>query len=171
VADSALSSVVTELTSAISLATRANNGTMNASDVKSIANQISGILGEVTSLANTSYEGEYIFGGAQTSTTPFTTSTSTSTTTYSGDDDVNYLETPSGQKIQLNVPGDQIFLGSGTNSVFAALNSRLLERHRGYRSGGERYGGLEHGIELCFAAARDHRQLDYADQCRLGRRD
>jgi len=131
VADSALGSVVTELTSAISLATRANNGTMNSSDVKSIANQISGILGEVTSLANTSYEGEYIFGGAQTSTTPFTTSTSTSTTTYSGDEDVNYLETPSGQKIQLNVPGDQIFLGSGTNSVFAALNSLVADYSSG----------------------------------------
>jgi flagellar hook-associated protein 3 FlgL len=55
VADSALGSVVTQLTQAISLATGANNGTMNASDVKSVGNQISGILDEVTSLANTDY--------------------------------------------------------------------------------------------------------------------
>ena len=115
VADSALGSVVSQLTQAISLATSANNGTMNPSDVKSIANQISGILDEVQSLANTSYQGQYIFAGGQTSTAPFTTSTATSpaVTTYNGDQDVNYLETPNGQKIQLNVPGSQIFLGAG----------------------------------------------------------
>ena len=66
VADSALGSVVSELTQAISLATSANNGTMNASDVQSIGNQISGILDEVQSLANTSYQGQYIFAGGQT---------------------------------------------------------------------------------------------------------
>ena len=78
VADSALGSVVSQLTQAISLATSANNGTMNSSNVKSIASQISGILGEVTTLANTSYQGQYIFAGGQTSIAPFTTSTATS---------------------------------------------------------------------------------------------
>jgi len=70
VADSALGSVVTQLTSAISLATSANNGTMNSSNVKSVSTQISGILDEVESLANTSYQGQYIFAGGQTSRLP-----------------------------------------------------------------------------------------------------
>lgn len=133
VADSTLGSVVAQLTQAISLATAANNGTMNASDVKSIANQISGILDEVQSLANTSYEGQYIFAGGQTSTAPFATSSasSPSVTSYNGDQDVNYLESPNGQKIQLNVPGSQIFLGSGTNSVFGALNSLIADYSSG----------------------------------------
>jgi flagellar hook-associated protein 3 FlgL len=133
VADSALGSVVTELTSAISLATSANNGTLNSSNIKTIANELSGILNEVQSLANTSYEGQYIFAGGQTSTAPFSTSTTTSpaVTTYSGDDDVNYLESPNGQKIQLNVAGDQIFLGSGSNSVFAALNNLIADYSSG----------------------------------------
>lgn len=133
VADSALGSVVTELTQAISLATSANNGTMNASDVQSISNQISGILDEVESLANTSYEGQYIFAGGVTGTAPFSTSTATSpaVTSYNGDENVNYLELPNGQKIQLNVPGDQIFLGSGTNSVFGALNALIADYSSG----------------------------------------
>jgi flagellar hook-associated protein 3 FlgL len=133
VADSALGSVVTELTSAISLATSANNGTMNSSDVKSISTQISGILDEVLSLANTTYEGSYVFAGTDSTTTPFTQTTTTSpaTTTYNGDDNVNYLETPTGQKIQLNVSGSDIFLGSGTNSVFAALNSLVSDYSSG----------------------------------------
>jgi flagellar hook-associated protein 3 FlgL len=133
VADSTLGSVVSELTQAISLATSANNGTMNSSDVKSIGNQISGILNEVQSLANTNYQGQYIFAGGQTSTSPFTTSTASSpaVTTYQGDEDMNYLETPNGQKIQLNVPGSQIFLSSGANSVFGALNSLVADYSSG----------------------------------------
>jgi len=129
VADSALGSVVTQLTQAISLATSANNGTMNASDVKSIGNQISGILNEVQSLANTNYQGQYIFAGGETNTAPFSTSTATSpgVTSYNGGETVNYLVLPNGQKIQLNVPGDQIFLGSGSNSVFGALNALVAD--------------------------------------------
>jgi flagellar hook-associated protein 3 FlgL len=133
VADSTLGSVVSQLTQAISLATSANNGTLNASDVKSVGNQISGILDEVTSLANTDYQGQFIFAGGQTSTTPFTTSNATSpaVTTYNGDSDINFLQTPNGQKIQLNIPGDQIFSGTGSNNVFAALNNLVADYSSG----------------------------------------
>lgn len=133
VADSALGSVVAQLTQAVTLATSANNGTMNSSNVKSIASQISGILGEVTTLANTSYQGQYIFAGGQTSVAPFSTSSSGSpaVTTYSGDSDINYLQLPNGEQIQLNVPGDQIFSGSGSNNVFAALNSLIANYSSG----------------------------------------
>ncbi len=133
VADSALGSIVAQLTQAVSLATSANNGTMNSSNVKSISSQISGILGEVTTLANTSYQGQYIFAGGQTSVAPFTTSTATSpaVTTYRGDSNINYLEMPNGEKIQLNVPGDQIFSGSGASGVFTALNALVADYSNG----------------------------------------
>jgi flagellar hook-associated protein 3 FlgL len=127
IADSALGSVVAQLNQAIALATSANNGTMNASDVQSIGAQIAGILNEVQSLANTNYQGQYIFAGGKTSTIPFSTSNTTlpSTTTYAGDNGVNMLETPNGQNIQLNVPGSQIFLGA--KSVFGVLNSLVAD--------------------------------------------
>lgn len=131
VADSALGGVVAQLNQAISLATSANNGTKNASDVKAIANQLAGILREVESLANSNYQGQYIFAGGRTTTQPFSTSTTTTpgVTTYGGDSDVNYLITPNGQQIQLNVPGDQIFLGP--NSVFGVLNSLIADLSTG----------------------------------------
>ena len=127
VADSALGGVVAQLNQAISLATSANNGTKNASDLKAIANQLAGILREVESLANSNYQGQYIFAGGKTTTQPFSTSTTTTpgVTTYAGDSDVNYLVTPNGQQIQLNVPGDQIFLGP--SSVFKVLNSLIAD--------------------------------------------
>jgi flagellar hook-associated protein 3 FlgL len=106
---------------------------MDASDVQSVGNQISGILNEVQSLANTNYQGQYIFGGGETGAEPFSTSSATSpgVTSYSGGETVNNLVLPSGQTIQLNVPGDQVFLGSGANggsgSVFGALNALVAD--------------------------------------------
>jgi len=121
--------VVAQLTQAVSLATGANNGTLNASDLKSISNQIAGIRDEVVALANTSYQGRYIFGGSQMGTTPFSISgaTTPATATYNGDATVNYLMTPNGQRIQLNVPGDQIFTAAGANSVLGTLNQLIAD--------------------------------------------
>ncbi len=132
VSDSVLGTVVSQLTSAISLATEANNGTLNASDVESVGNQLAGIRDEVVSLANTMYLGQYIFSGSQGSTSPYTLDTATmpATAAYQGDGDVSYLETPSGQKIQLNVPGDQIFSAAGAD-VLGTLNALVADYSTG----------------------------------------
>jgi flagellar hook-associated protein 3 FlgL len=53
--------------------------------------------------------------------------------TYQGDDDVSYLETPNGQKIQLNFPGSQIFSASGSN-VLGTLNSLIADFSSGTAS-------------------------------------
>ena len=145
VADSALGQVVSQLTEAVSLATGANNGTNNAGDSQSVANQLAGIRAEVLSLANTSYQGQYIFAGGKSSTTPFTLSTATSpaTVTYNGDTDVNQLETPNGQSIQLNVPGSQIFSGTGTNNVFNALNNLIADYSSGTVNTGQAVSDTE----------------------------
>lgn len=126
VTDTALGSVVTQITQAISLATQGNNGTLNASDLSSIANQLTGVRAEVLSLANTSYQGQFVFSGSQTSTQPFSldTSTSPATVVYSGDMIQNSIKSPSGQNFPLNVPGSQIF-GSGTTGILATLNNLI----------------------------------------------
>jgi flagellar hook-associated protein 3 FlgL len=122
VGDTALGSVISQLTQAISLAMSANNGTMNTSQVNSVGTELEGIRGEVLQLANTSYQGQYIFSGSMTSTTPFD-----STGNYQGDTVVNQLVTPNNQNIQLNVPGSQIFNGGGNAavSVFGALDALI----------------------------------------------
>jgi flagellar hook-associated protein 3 FlgL len=129
VADSALGSVVSQLTRAIALATSANNGTKSDNDLQAIAKEITGIRDEIMTLANTSYQGQYIFAGTMTSSTPFSTSTATSpaVTTYGGDTNVTHLKMPNGQQIQLNVPGNQIFQGSGSGDVFGVLNNLIAD--------------------------------------------
>lgn len=128
VTDSTLGSVVTQLNQALSLATQANNGTLDSSDLKAISNQIAGIRDEVLSLANTNYQGQYIFGGSQGGTTPFTldTTTTPATVTYNGDSDIDSIESPTGQSIQLNLPGNQIFTASAAN-VLGTLNSLVAD--------------------------------------------
>src|ERR1700727_3406265 len=102
VTDSTLGEVVTQVTSAISTAVSGNNGTLDASDIASIAQQLSGIRDQVLSLANTSYQGQYLFGGSVGSTPPFTldNATNPATATYNGDNSRQYLEPPPGKTIQ-----------------------------------------------------------------------
>ncbi len=128
VTDSTLGSVVSQLTTAISLATEANNGTLNSSNLQSISQQLAGIRDEVISLANSTYLGHFVFAGSQGNAAPYTldTSSSPAVATYHGDTDVDWLETPTGQKIQLNVPGSQIFSASGTN-VLDTLNALVSD--------------------------------------------
>jgi flagellar hook-associated protein 3 FlgL len=128
VADSTLGEVVTQVTSALTLAVSAGNGTLNASNSSAIVQQLTGIRDQVLSLANTSYLGQHLFGGSQGSTAPFSLDASTvpATTIYSGDANVQSIETPTGQKIQVNVPGSAIFGGSGTG-VLTALNQLIAD--------------------------------------------
>lgn len=49
------------------------------------------------------------------------------TVTYSGDDDISYVQTPTGQQIQTNVPGDQIFTAAGANNVLGTLNNLIAD--------------------------------------------
>ena len=133
VGDSTLGSVVSQLNSAITLATEANNGTLSASDVIGIANQLAGIRDEVLSLANASYLGTYLFAGSQGATAPFTLNPSAvpgaaDTVTYNGDAKTTSLNTPNGQSIQLNVPGNQIFsTGVAGTDVFQTLNNLIAD--------------------------------------------
>jgi flagellar hook-associated protein 3 FlgL len=128
VTDSTLGEVVTQITSALSTAVSGNNGTLNASDLASVAQTLSGIRDQVLSLANTSYQGQYLFGGSQGSAPPFTldTSTNPATAVYNGDANVQYVQTPSGQQIQVNLPGSAVF-GAAGSGVLGALNQLVSD--------------------------------------------
>jgi flagellar hook-associated protein 3 FlgL len=128
VTDSTLGDVVTQLTSALTLAVEGSNGTLNAANLSSIAQQLTGIRDQVMSLANTSYQGNYLFAGSQGATQPFTldTSTSPATISYAGDTNIQYVTTPAGQKIQINLPGTNVF-GAGSAGVLGALNQLIAD--------------------------------------------
>lgn len=122
VADSVMNSAQQLLTSAISLGTEGATGTLTTADRQSIAAQIAGLQQQMLSLANTAYQGTYIFAGTDVTTQPFTADASSSSgVVYNGNSAVTTVEISQGQSLQTNLPGDQLFANSAGN-VFAALN-------------------------------------------------
>jgi flagellar hook-associated protein 3 FlgL len=120
-ADSTLSSVVEALTTAQSVGVEGAGGTLNSSNLQALAQQIQGIQQQILGLANTTYNGQYLFSGTETTMQPYVAdSSSASGVTYNGNDNVNSVEISDGQAMPINLPGSQIFSNATTN-VFQSL--------------------------------------------------
>ncbi len=120
IADSALTSVVSLLTQAVTLGTEGANGTNTGSNRQSIATQVQGILASVVSEANTTYQGVPVFAGTATSSQAFVADlNSTNGYSYQGSSGVNQVQVGASLQVQVNIPGDQLF----TNSSANVLNS------------------------------------------------
>jgi flagellar hook-associated protein 3 FlgL len=130
-ADSALSSVTNALQQAISLGVEGANGTVNSADRAAIATQIQGIQSQLLSLANLSYQGNYVFGGTANQTAPYVLdSSSPSGVTYQGNTGVNRVTLGSEFSLQTNLPGSQIFSAS-PNNVFQGIQDLITSLQSG----------------------------------------
>jgi flagellar hook-associated protein 3 FlgL len=124
-ADSTLSSVVAALQRATSLGIEGANGTLSDSDRAAVAAELQGIQSQLVSLANTSYEGRYVFAGTNTNTAPYVVDgNSPSGVNYVGNSGVNEVPIGSGYKVAVNQPGSQLFSSAG-NDVFLAINNLI----------------------------------------------
>ena len=124
-ADSTLNSVVTALQQAISLGTEGANGTENASDRQAIAEQVEGIQSQLVSLANLSYQGNYVFAGTATQTAPYVLDpTSPSGVTYQGNSETNQITVGDNLTVQTNLPGSELFSSPG-NDVFQGVQDLI----------------------------------------------
>ena len=130
-ADSALGSVVTSLTQAVSYGTEGANGTMSASNQQALAQQVQGILTSVVAQANTSYQGAYLFGGTASTTPPYTAdSSSASGYSYNGNANSNSVAVGDQLNVQVNLPGSQIFSNT-SNDVLGSLSSLVTALQSG----------------------------------------
>jgi flagellar hook-associated protein 3 FlgL len=115
-ADSALNSVITALQQAISLGVEGANGTVNSTDRAALATQVQGIQSQLLSLANVTYQDNYVFAGTATQTTPYVLDASSpSGVTYAGNSGVNRVTLGNQFSLQTNLPGSQLFSASGTD--------------------------------------------------------
>jgi flagellar hook-associated protein 3 FlgL len=120
--DSALNNAVQIMTTAITVGTEGANGTLSASDRQAIVEQVQGLQQQMLGLANTSYEGTYIFAGTNVTAPAFAQSAiSPSGVQYNGNSNTTSVQIGEGQSVQTNVGGDQIFTNAKGN-VFQALN-------------------------------------------------
>jgi flagellar hook-associated protein 3 FlgL len=124
--DNALSQVQTQLQSLRDLALEANSGILTNSNLSAIATQAVQIQNSLVSLANTTNgNGEYIFGGFDAQTQPFTLSATGAT--YNGDQGQRQVQIAAGQTVADGDNGDTVFnqieTGNGTFTVSAAAGN------------------------------------------------
>ncbi len=123
--DSTLNSVVLAVNQAIGLGVEGGNSTLSDSNRQAIATQLIGIRDQVMGLANTTYQGSYVFAGTATSTQPFVLDpTQTDGVKYNGNAGVNSSQIAPGQTISTNLPGNQIFTNP-SGDVLGALNGMI----------------------------------------------
>jgi flagellar hook-associated protein 3 FlgL len=120
VSDSALSNVVTALNRALSIGTEGANGTLNTADRQAVATEVQGLTSQLLSLANTTYQGTYLFSGTAVTTQPFTLNTATNAVTYGGNANTTSVQISTGNPINTSVPGSQLFTNAA-GSAFGAL--------------------------------------------------
>jgi len=130
-ADSTLNSVITSLQQAISLGVEGANGTVNSSDRAAIITQVQGIQSQLLSLANFTYQGNYVFGGTKMQTTPYVLDPSSpSGVTYQGNSGTNSVTLGNHFTLQTNLPGSQLFSGSGTD-MFQSIQDLITSLQSG----------------------------------------
>ena len=122
VADSTLGNVVSALTRALSLGVEGANGTLNPADRQAIAGEVQGLLNQAVSLANTTYQGAFLFAGTKVTTSPFALDPATNAVTYNGNSGTTSVQLSNGDSISANLPGDQLFQNA-SGSVTGALQN------------------------------------------------
>jgi flagellar hook-associated protein 3 FlgL len=123
---STLTQVQSQLQSLRELALEANNASLTGSDRQAIAAQAVQIQNSLVSLANTQDgNGEYLFGGFDTSTQPFTLSSTGAT--YNGDQGQRQVQIAAGQTVADSDNGSAVFEqikdGNGTFTTTPAAGN------------------------------------------------
>lgn len=124
--DGAMSSLVNVLQSARSLAVQGASDTMTPAQQKSIGDQVNQLLDEAIGLANTQYDGQYVFGGtASPGGKPVVaTGSPVSGVTFSGNLQAVTQQFVGGQSAQTSVTLQQAFnydSSDGSPDVFTTL--------------------------------------------------
>src|SRR5260221_2955263 len=92
VADSTLGSIVSSLDRAISLGVEVGGATLSSSDRSAITLELQGVKQQLLSLANTAFQGIYLFGGTADPTDPVNANAaSPSGVSYAGNNRTNTL--------------------------------------------------------------------------------
>ncbi len=130
VADSALSSVYTTLTTIFTKGSEATSTTLDATGRASLAAEIRSLRDQILSLANTETQGRYIFAGSQSNSPAFTSAGDT--VTFQGDSVVNTIAIGDGVNVQQGLDGDSVF-----TPVFDTINQLLTAVDAGDTAGME----------------------------------
>jgi flagellar hook-associated protein 3 FlgL len=96
---------------------------------------VEGIQSQLLSLANLSYQGNYLFAGTATQAPPYVLDASSpSGVTYQGNSGVNQVTLGANFSLQTNLPGSQLFSSSGTD-MFQSIQDLITSLQSGINIG------------------------------------
>lgn len=122
--DSTLNSVETALQRAIGLGTEGANGTLSNSDRADVSAELTAIQSQLVSLANTTYQGQFLFAGTSTAQPFVADNTVPAGVRYTGNSAVNTVNIGTGYPLQINQPGSKIFTAPQGN-VFQSIQDLI----------------------------------------------
>lgn len=105
--DSTLKSINDQLGKAHDVAMQVSNGTMGADEIKAYQSELNSIIDNVTKLANTEYNGKYLFSGTKTTTIPY--SQSEEGMLYQGNSEKRSVLIGDDKTQEISLIGSQVF--------------------------------------------------------------
>jgi flagellar hook-associated protein 3 FlgL len=121
-----LSSVSNLLNSVNDIALSAMNGSMNSSDLSNMATELTQYRDQLLQYANTTdANGQALFAGTSTTTTPFVLNSSTGQVTYTGNNQQSFVSIGPGLQVASGDPGGSLFMNlpAGNGSFVATAGS------------------------------------------------
>jgi len=111
------------------LATRALNGTLSSEELNAIGNGVNELLESLIQYANESYDGRYLFAGADTDTLPFTATRDEDgrieAVSYDGSDADKVFPVGRDRRIAGGVTGETAFVDTGSIESLISLRDAL----------------------------------------------
>jgi len=120
--------------------------TVSAQDRKVIATIVEELQGHLLSLANTDYNGLYIFAGHQTTQRPYRFD-GEGQLVYHGDQGRRVMEISLNQAMTVNITGEQVFAGTGLFEAVTSAHRALIENDQA-ALGGEALEKIDFFIDL-----------------------
>jgi flagellar hook-associated protein 3 FlgL len=115
-ADQSIGSAISLIQNAQTLGSEGASSTVSASTRQTLAQQIQAVQQQLVSIANTSVEGRYIFGGDQDQTAPYQYDSSAA----SG---VDHLTTSASTRIITGTQGQPVFQGLTAQQIFGPVDA------------------------------------------------
>ena len=166
--DRTLSNITRVLRRVRELTVQANNATQGPEQRASIARELDSRLNELAALANTrDANDEYIFGGFQARSQPFTESAGA--VTYRGDDGQRFLDIAAGSQVAVRDSGRRVFLDipAGNGRFDFSVSGNTGTAVVAQASADSRFVRGDYRIDFAQATPADpltYRVLDRADR-------
>jgi flagellar hook-associated protein 3 FlgL len=122
VMDTVLSTVVTQVTAAITQAAAGRSTALTPEARAATALAVTGLRDSILSSINSQYQGTYLFSGARATTQPYVKSGST-ISSYQGDATVVSVDISRSQTVATTIDGNTVLRGSDPDDVFTILTN------------------------------------------------